>query len=131
MSIEAKAIGKITHVLPLQSGIGKQSGKEWRKQTYVLQTEEQYPVQLAFDVWGDRINEWGITLGDVVAVEVEISSQEFNERWYTGAKAYKAERVAGTQLAQPPTAQPAPYVGQQAVMSAPPAQPTRADDLPF
>lgn len=116
MSITAKAIGTIIAVKPLESGVGKVSGKPWSKQTYVLQTDEQYPVQLAFDVWGNHISEWGITLGDVVAVDVEISSQAFNERWYTGAKAYKAERVAGAQPSPPST---------------PPTPPTRSDDLPF
>lgn len=112
MSITAKAIGTIIEVKPLESGVGKVSGKPWSKQTYVLETDEKYPARLAFDVWGNHISEWGITLGDVLAVEVEISSQAFNERWYTGAKAYKAERVAGAQLAQP-------------------TPPTRSDDLPF
>lgn len=126
MSITAKAIGTIIEVKPLESGVGKVSGKPWSKQTYVLKTDEKYPARLAFDVWGDHINEWGITLGDVVAVDVEIVSREYNERWYTGATAYKAERVAGTQLA--PSAIPAQTGG---VMSAPAPQPTRSDDLPF
>lgn len=117
MSITAKAIGTIIEVLPLLSGVGKVSGKSWSKQTYILETDEQYPARLAFDVWGDHINEWGITLGDVVAVDVEISSQAFNERWYTGAKAYKVERVSHAQPAQP-----SPYAAPIAPAS---------NDLPF
>ena len=35
--------GRIIHVMPLQSGIGQVSGKEWKKQEYVLETQEQYP----------------------------------------------------------------------------------------
>lgn len=125
MSITAKAIGTIIEVKPLESGVGKVSGKPWSKQTYVLETDEKYPARLAFDVWGDHINEWGITLGDVVAVDVEIVSREFNERWYTGATAYKAERVAGSAL------QPQPARPQTSAYTAPPAPAPASDDLPF
>ena len=40
--------GRIIHVMPLQSGIGQVSGKEWKKQEYVLETQEQYPRKVCF-----------------------------------------------------------------------------------
>ena len=47
--------GRIIHVMPLQSGIGQVSGKEWKKQEYVLETQEQYPRKVCFQVSGNRI----------------------------------------------------------------------------
>lgn len=33
--------GKIFQVLPLQSGVSQSSGREWKKQEYVLETNDQ------------------------------------------------------------------------------------------
>ena len=35
-------IGKITNILPVQTGIGK-AGNEWKKQEIIIQTDESYP----------------------------------------------------------------------------------------
>ncbi len=46
--------GKVIAVLPERSGISQRG--EWRSQTYVIETQEQYPKKMAFDVFGgDRI----------------------------------------------------------------------------
>lgn len=37
--------GRIIHVMPLQSGIGQVSGKEWKKQEYVLETRSSIRVK--------------------------------------------------------------------------------------
>ena len=37
--------GKITNILPIQSGVGK-NGNEWKKQEIIIQTEEQYPKNI-------------------------------------------------------------------------------------
>jgi hypothetical protein len=38
--------GKIIQVLPEQCGVSKTSGKEWKLQAYVLETQEQYPKKI-------------------------------------------------------------------------------------
>ena len=49
--------GKIVQILPLQSGVGKASGKEWKKQEFVLETlESQFPRKICFNLWGDLID---------------------------------------------------------------------------
>ena len=47
--------GKIIAVLPEQGGVSK-NGNEWKKQEYVLETHDQYPKKVCFQLFGaDRI----------------------------------------------------------------------------
>lgn len=90
--------GKIIQVLPLQSGVSKTSGKEWTSQAYVLETQEQYPKKVHFELFGeDRVKANQCKLDDVVTVSFDIESHEFNGRWYTSIRAW---RVVDAALAQ-------------------------------
>lgn len=82
--------GKIIQVLPLQGGVSKTSGKEWALQAYVLETQEQYPKKVHFEVFGeDRIKANTCNIDDIVSVDFDIESREFNGRWYTSIRAWK------------------------------------------
>ena len=51
-------VGKIIQVLPLQEGISK-TGNPWKSQSYVLETQEQYPRKVCFEIFGeDRIKKY-------------------------------------------------------------------------
>ena len=51
-----EVVGKIIQVLPLQEGVGR-NGNPWKLQGYVLETIENYPRKVHFEVFGeDRIN---------------------------------------------------------------------------
>ena len=83
-------VGKITQVLPLQQGVSKATGKEWQLQAYVLETQEQYPRKVHFEMFGeDRIKANPCHLDDVVTVSFDIESREFNGRWYTSIRAWR------------------------------------------
>lgn len=84
--------GIITNVLPVQSGVGKASGKEWSKQTAVLQTAEQYPKSIAFDMFNDKIRP--LQVGQAVHVQISIESREYQGRWFTNVNAISVEQVA-------------------------------------
>ena len=101
--------GKIIQVLPEQGGVSKTSGKEWKLQAYVLETQEQYPRKVHFEVFGeDRIKANPCQLDDVVTVSFDIESREFNGRWYTSIRAWKIQqgRVEAAAPAAVPTAEP-------------------------
>ena len=49
--------GRIIHVLPLQEGVSK-AGNPWKKQEYVLETEEQYPRKVCFNLFGDKVDQY-------------------------------------------------------------------------
>lgn len=83
--------GKIVQLLPEKSG---ESAKgPWRKQEYIIETEGQYPKQVCFMVWSDKIDEFAIKEGEQLIVSVDLESREFNGRWYTDVKAWKIDRA--------------------------------------
>ena len=92
--------GKIIQVLPLQGGVSKTSGKEWALQAYVLETLENYPKKVHFEVFGDdriKANQCGVD--DIVSVDFDIESREFNGRWYTSIRAWRIVKQDATQAA--------------------------------
>lgn len=93
--------GKIIQVLSEQGGVSKTSGKEWRLQAYVLETQEQYPKKVHFELFGDdRIKANQCKIDDVVTVSFDIESREFNGRWYTSVRAWRVVDAALTQEKQ-------------------------------
>ena len=90
--------GKIIQVLPEQGGVSKTSGKEWKLQAYVLETQEQYPKKVHFEMFGDdRIKSNQCNIDDIVTVSFDIESREFNGRWYTSIRAWRVVDAALTQ----------------------------------
>jgi len=79
--------GKIIAVLPLQTGEGRNG--TWRSQDYVLETGEQYPRKVCFNLFGDRIDQYPMAVGNNVDVSFDIESREYNGRWYTSIRAWK------------------------------------------
>lgn len=101
--------GKIIHVLQLQQGVGQASGKEWKKQDYVLETlDERYPKKVAFNLWGDAIDRFMLREGDEVTVSFDLESREWNGRWYTEVRAYNVQRGVVNNMSQFASAPVAP-----------------------
>ena len=100
-------VGKIIAVLPEQSGIAK-NGNPWKVQAYVLETTEQYPRKVHFEIFGEeRIKQNPCAIDQLVTVSFDIESREFNGRWYTSIRAWKVVQGDTTQPAQPAAAAPA------------------------
>ena len=139
--------GKIIQKLALQQGESKTSGKPWALQAYVLETQEQFPRKVCFEVFGEqRIKDNPCEIDDLVTVSFDIESREFNGRWYTSIRAWKIQQgivEAGAQqpaaAAQPTTtAQPTQQPPQQTqpmpaanIETFDPAAGESTDDLPF
>lgn len=105
--------GKIIHVLPTQGGVSKTSGKEWKLQAYVLETQEQYPRKVHFEVFGeDRIKANPCQVDDLVTVSFDIESREFNGKWYTSIRAWKIQQ--GIVETAAPATTPTPVVAPTA-----------------
>lgn len=124
--------GKIIAVLPEQGGTSK-TGNEWKKQEYVLETQEQYPKKVCFQLFGaDRIAQAAIQPGELLTVSFDIDSREYQGRWYTNISAWKVERADAN--AAPADVTPANFAPAAAPIASPapdfgPANPV--DDLPF
>ena len=135
--------GKIIQKLDLQSGVSK-AGNNWKKQEYVLETLDSYPKKVKFDFFGERADQYPLEVGDVITLSYDIESREFNGRWYTDIRGFKAVKEdpnsvpAGAPAPYPPAAgAPAPApVPDAGAAPAPPAgsafdQGGQPDDLPF
>lgn len=123
--------GKIIEVQPVVSGTSERTGREWSRQTAVLETQEQYPRQIAFDVNSrERIEHFSLHVGDEVRVDIDLSSRKYNDRWFTSVSAWGCTKLAvspfcvGTQQAN------APEVVQQSTLHVSAAQGAE-NDLPF
>ena len=126
--------GKIIVVLPERSGVS-QRGNQWRSISYVLETQEQYPKKLAFDVTNDKIDQLNIQLGEILTVQFDINAREYNGRWFNSVNAWNVIRQTqqSTAQARAIVGQPsAPYTShaqpQQPQSTAPSSDP---DNLPF
>lgn len=144
--------GKIIVVLPERSGTS-QRGNQWRSITYVLETQEQYPKKLAFDVTNDKIDQLNIQVGEFLTVQFDINAREYNGRWFNSVNAWNVIRQTQQAPAQgggfSGNVQSGAQAAQQAMASATnvsnptntqnpfpprqqPAQPQgNSDDLPF
>jgi hypothetical protein len=80
---------KLTQLLPLQIGTGKNG--EWKKQDIIVETDSQYPKKVCISIWGDKIKEQQLILGNILTIDFEIESREYSGRWYTDVKAFKIE----------------------------------------
>lgn len=139
--------GKIIAVLPTRSGTSAR-GTQWSSQTAVIETHEQYPKKVAFDVLNEKIADFYLQVGEEVTVSLDINARESNGKWFNSVNAWKVVREqvpaqggynmgpqTGAQAAQqaamagapnpmnpnnpfPPAQQPGPPAG-------------KSDDLPF
>ncbi|QQS52097.1 MAG: DUF3127 domain-containing protein [Bacteroidota bacterium] len=92
--------GKIVQLLPEQKGEGRNG--QWRKKEYVLETQDQYPKKVIFNLWSEKIDQFPVKEGDKVKVHFDLESREFNGRWYTDVKAWKIENQGTAPSNLPP-----------------------------
>ena len=88
MSLEVK--GKF--IKSLEPVIGEGANGQWKKQDFVIQTDGQYPKEIAFTLWGDKTDILAnIKKDQNVLVCFDIESREYNGRYFTNAKAWKVD----------------------------------------
>ncbi len=117
--------GKVIVALPEQTGVSK-TGNSWKKREYVLETQETYPRKVHFDFFGERADQYPLSVGDEITLSFDIESREYNGRWYTSIRGWKAEKAAAQPAAPqnvPADFPPAPFDPMQSSGS--------DEDLPF
>jgi hypothetical protein len=110
---------KLVQLLALQTGEGKNG--PWKKQDIIVETDGTYPKKVCISIWGDKINESVLKVGNTLDIQFDVESREYNNRWYTDCKAWKIE-LAGSGSG---TVQPMPDYDEINQLS------PEADDLPF
>lgn len=111
----------------------------WRKQDLIIETDEQYPKTVCLTCWTNQIDEiQSMTPGQLVKAQIDISSREFNGKWYTDVRVWRFDPVTATAQAQP-AQQPVAQTMHQTPPAAPAGGPeeffgpdsNNGDDLPF
>lgn len=124
--------GKIIAALEPRSGTSARG--EWKAQTFVIETQDQYPRKMAFDVFGaDRLAQFAINVGDNLRVSFDIDAHEYNGRWFNNIRAFSVMHVdaAAAAAAAPVAAAPAQQAAPAPAPFPPAAEGESADDLPF
>ena len=125
MSLELE--GRIVRKLNVQNGSSARG--PWSKQEFIFEYQEgNFPTQVCMNVWGeDKVRDLARhNDGEKVKVSFNLSSREYNGRWYTDVRAWRIESAAPVASApsQDPGPMPPPPMEE-------PAGTLDEDDLPF
>ncbi len=137
----ADITGKVIAVLPTRTGTSAK-GTQWSTQTFVLETQEQYPKKIAVDVMNENISRFNVQTGELLTASIDIDAHEYNGRWFNNVKAWNVSRngaqqpvapqsVQQAQMLQTQSADPAPATAPQAQEMAFQPQSNGSDKLPF
>ena len=130
--------GKVIAVLPERSGVSARG--EWKSQTYVIETQEQYPKKMAFDVFGaDRLAQFNIHSGEVINVSFDIDAHEYQGRYFNQIRAWNVTKVSQQAMVSSanaagvanPTNQQNLFPPEQQSAQQQAQQRGNSDDLPF
>lgn len=137
-------VGKVILDLKLEEGISR-VGNPWKKKSWVAETFGQYPRKVKMDAMNATLDNLHIEVGKVYTFSVDVESREYNGKWYSDVRVYRAvETQDPTQsYSQPavntaaaPAADPFTAPAADPFASAPGAPGAAAfgdasDDLPF
>lgn len=121
--------GRIARKLNVQTGTSSRGA--WSKQEFVIEYQEgNFPTQLCMNVWGeDKVRDLEkYQVGDKVKISFNLSSREYNGRWYTDVRAWRIEPAGQGQ--QPVAEYPAPVEVPMPTINDMPGD-DGEDDLPF
>ena len=122
MSNEITFTGRVSSVLPVESGTSA-SGKSWSRQTIVITEENvQYPASIAVTLFNSELV-GTVAAGETITVHLSVKASEYQGRYFNNISAWKIERTV--------SAAPV-HTAQSASVPVPAPQPAcRRDDLPF
>ena len=92
LSIQGKLLKKINP----ESGIRK-DGRGWKKQNFILKTENTFNNEICFQLFGEEkmaiLNQ--IEIGEKIEVFFNLSSREYNGKYYHNIDAWKISKLEG------------------------------------
>lgn len=103
---ELKIVGVVESIPKEETGItksGKNEGKEWKKQSFVIDTNKDYNPLICFGVFGEENIAKLITplkVGETIEVYFNLSSRKWEKdgkvSYFTSADAWRIEKVGAT-----------------------------------
>lgn len=96
--------GTILKVLDTENGTSK-AGKDWSKRGFVIKTQDEYPKEVCFSLFGEKTNIIdNFRAGDLVDVYFNLSSREYNGKYYHNIDAWRVAKAEGEPVAEASTA---------------------------
>ena len=123
--------GRLLQKLAVQSGTSARG--QWAKQEFVIEYQDgNFPTKACFSVWGqDKVQDLErFQINDEIKVEFNVSSREYNGKWYTDLRAWRitSSAAAGGQAYGPAPAPSEPLPSPAPALT---ADDMPGDDLPF
>jgi hypothetical protein len=99
--------GTIKKILEVEKGTSKATGKEWQKQLFVVSNNEGYENReqiFCFEVFGEdkvsKLTQYNKE-GDNVTVHFNISTNEWNGKYFTSLGAWKVMKADRGEIKSP------------------------------
>lgn len=126
--------GRLIRILPVAEGQSARGA--WKRGGFVIETEDTYPRQVAFTLFGeDRLAMLnGLQLQTPVSVTFSPESREYQERWYTDLRCIRVMPMTMPNVQAAAYTAPAPQAAPPAPQPNFASTPTMGDngsDLPF
>ncbi len=82
--------GKVAQVLPLTSGTSQRGS--WSRATVVFEVQDgRYTQKIACENTNDAERFSRLSIGQTVKVKADVSSREYNSKWFTSALCFEFE----------------------------------------
>ena len=93
-------IGKLAKKLPEVTGTSQRG--PWVKMDFVIETQDQFPKQVCFSLWGeDKVAVVrNMQLGAEMKVYFSPESKEYNGRWYTDLRCFRIDALGAVNQTQ-------------------------------
>tara|TARA_R110000772_G_scaffold91005_2_gene187478 strand:- start:448 stop:765 length:318 start_codon:yes stop_codon:yes gene_type:complete len=86
--------GKLIKKLNLEKGTSK-SGKEWQKQSILIEQNSEFNKEVVISFFGDKVQKLkDVIEGDVIDVMINLSSREYNGKYYHNIDGYWLSKVS-------------------------------------
>ena len=104
----------------------------YKRQEYILENNEgQFPRKICFTCFGQTADTIQLQVGQRIIASFDVESREYNGRWFTEARLWRAVPDEAPVAGAPVTA--APTAGTPGTVPPPPVVPQAAteDEFPF
>jgi hypothetical protein len=86
--------GKLIKKLERETGVSK-TGKTWERQSIVIEQHKEFNKEVAISFFGDKITSLrDIIEGDTVSVMINLSSREYNDKYYHNIDGYWISKIS-------------------------------------
>ena len=81
----------------------RKDGRGWKKQNFILQTENSFNNEICFQLFGEEKMTMlkNIEIGEKIEVFFNLSSREYNQKYYHNIDAWKITKISGVEKNSP------------------------------